>query len=63
MARARQDEKTEPGQAVSCRHPLGGQAGFAEPPLIQGQLQLAQILAGEFPWPPPPHGGEAGRSL
>jgi hypothetical protein len=29
----------------------GGQGGFAQPPLIQGQLQLAQILAGEFPGP------------
>ena len=48
-ARDRQDEITEPGQAVSCSLPLGGQGGFAEAPLIQGQLQLAQILAGEFP--------------
>jgi hypothetical protein len=34
---------------VASRPPRGGQGGFAQPPLIQGQLQVPQILAGEFP--------------
>jgi len=36
---------------VASRRPRGGQSGFADPPLIEGQLQVPQILAGEFPGP------------
>lgn len=42
---------------MASRPPRRSQGGFAQPPLIQGQLQLAQILAGEFPGPLQ-HGGE-----
>ena len=42
---------------MASRHPRGSQGGFVVAPLIQGQLQLAQILAGEFPGPLQ-HGGE-----